>query len=335
LDGVLDLDVGAAGEWAADIYNTSADRDSNGLTIDTTAQDSIALEVNAEALSVATFASKNIVLTPPIKCENSATIDGSLVVNEDSGSSGDFRWESNSNAYGIFGDASAETVAFFSTKYKFYSTYFDVNERIDIYDNTTDALITGRQDGSGDIMLLKDGTTEVLSIEDDGKMTHTPTGTQSIYTLGPYDARRYGVVAGSSPVYVGFSSLGGDSYAWVSENATGTKSFEFPINVPAYLYGASMRVRKIVVQVYKENTTSYLASAYLYSNPTSGGWRDIWNSTTGWGSGSASGMYEYTVYNSTGINLNYDEPFFLELNLSNSSGYGAKIVAARIEYERV
>ncbi len=112
LNGHLDLDAEYEG-YAANIYNVA--RGGNGLFIETVERDTIALYCEPEGNFAFSVANKAIICNSQVKMNSSCVIDNSLVVNEDSSSSGDFRWKSNLNTHGIFGDASTNRVGIFTS----------------------------------------------------------------------------------------------------------------------------------------------------------------------------------------------------------------------------
>jgi hypothetical protein len=154
----------------------------------------------------------------------------------------------------------------------------------------------------------------------DGELRHMGTSNYHTIWIDPSDFMGVWDYGGTPPPrYAYWNSTIDKLVVSSSEVHPSTGMFNFKIRGAYHNRGADLRIRKITLYYYKNNSTSYIdAVTIYYENIGSNGFTSVWTSGTNNGSGS-TGYRSYEAYNSTGINLSTDAPYIINVTINNGA----------------
>jgi hypothetical protein len=203
-----------------------------------------------------------------------------------------------------------------------YPVSTSAGAKLDVYDNSAGIASRIRQNSTGHMLDLLSGSSTVVTFERYGKITHTPShaSARSILWLQPQDCDWATDVTGY------------DTTHYVAQPSTGSHYLNFAIR-PVQEKGGLMKIKKIVVRMTTIGNNDYITNSYITRKNANATQTTIWSNSTDYANGS-SGSADYTIYDSTGIELT-DDPYMITINVQNNVSNGVKIRGIKLEYDRV
>jgi hypothetical protein len=203
-----------------------------------------------------------------------------------------------------------------------YPVSASAGAKLDVYDNSAGIASRIRQNSTGHMLDLLSGSSTVVTFERYGKITHTPShaSARSILWLQPQDCDWATDVTGY------------DTTHYVAQPSTGSHYLNFAIR-PVQEKGGLMKIKKIVVRMTTIGNDDYITNSYITRKNANATQTTIWSNSTDYANGS-SGSADYTIYDSTGIELT-DDPYMITINVQNNVSNGVKIRGIKLEYDRV